>query len=248
MIVHDGGSALNQKVGMTKGIAAHRQVEFVLSSNYNLNTNSSYSDVVLPVTTQWERAGFIKGNREHLIWARQITQPLFEAKDDDWIATELASRLGFDASVIAPLSLDQQVFNQLAGATVIGEDGVTKETLLTITADDIAALGVEGEPQTGRVTLQDMKTNGFYQVPRSPDDKLGYIAHAAFREDPEANPLNTPSGKLEIYCQDIVDFVKNSGFTQIQPIPTYNPAQPKATKTPSAIGQIRSRASSRCNW
>ena len=39
MIIHDGGSALNQKVGMTKGIAAHREVEFVLSSNFNLNTN-----------------------------------------------------------------------------------------------------------------------------------------------------------------------------------------------------------------
>ena len=225
MIVHDGGSALNQKVGMTEGIAAHRQVEFVVSSNYNLNTNSKYSDLVLPVTTQWERAGYVKGNREHLIWARQIVQPLFEAKDDDWIAAELAGRLGFDATTIAPLSVEQQVFNQLAGATVVAADGTTKETLLTITADDIAELGVEGEPQTGRFALQDMKTNGFYQVQRTPDDNLGYIAHAAFRVDPEANPLNTPSGKLEIYCQDIVDFVKNSGFNEIQPIPTYNPAQ-----------------------
>ena len=225
MIVHDGGSALNQKVGMTQGIAAHRQVEFVVSSNYNLNTNSKYSDLVLPVTTQWERAGFIKGNREHLIWARQIVQPLFEAKDDDWIAAELAGRLGFDATTIAPLSVEQQVFNQLAGATVVAADGTTKETLLTITAEDIAELGVEGEPQTGRFALQEMKTKGFYQVQRTPDDNLGYIAHAAFRVDPEANPLNTPSGKLEIYCQDIVDFVKNSGFNEIQPIPTYNPAQ-----------------------
>lgn len=225
MIIHDGGSALNQKVGMTRGIAAHREVEFVLTTNFVLNTNAKYSDVVLPVTTQWERFGYVKGNREHLIWARQITQPLFEAKDDEWIASELAARLGLDPSIIAPLPLSQQIFNQLAGATVVQADGVTKEPLLTITADDIAELGVEGEPQTGRITLQELKTNGVYQVPRSPDDNLGYIAHAAFREDPEANPLSTPSGKLEIYCQDIVDFVKNSGFTEIQPIPTYNPAQ-----------------------
>ena len=56
MIMHDGSSALNQKVGMTKGIQAHRKVEFVVSLNYVLNTNSKYSDLVLPVTTQWERA------------------------------------------------------------------------------------------------------------------------------------------------------------------------------------------------
>lgn len=222
MIMHDGGSGLNQKVGMTKGIAAHRAVEFVLTTNFVFNTNVKYSDIVLPVTTQWERYGYVKGNREHLIWARQITEPLFEAKDDEWIATELASRLGVDASVIAPVALNQQIYNQLAGATVIGDDGATKEPLLTITADDIAEMGVQGEPQTGRVTLQEMKTKGFYQVARTADDKLGYIAHAAFRADPEANPLSTPSGKLEIYCQDIVDFVKKSGFTEIQPIPTYN--------------------------
>jgi len=225
MIVHDGGSALNQKVGMTKGIAAHRQVEFVLTSNYNFNTNAKYSDVVLPVTTQWERAGFIKGNREHLIWARQVTQPLFEARDDEWIAAELATRLGFDGTLVSPMSLDQQVFNQLAGATVLKDDGIEAEPLLTITANDITEMGVEGAPQSGRITLQEFKEKGVYSVPRSQGDKLGYIAHAAFREDPEANPLATPSGKLEIYCQDIVDFVKNSGFTQIQPIPTYNKAQ-----------------------
>ena len=224
MILHDGGSALNQKVGMTKGIAAHRQVEFVLTTNYNLNTNAKYSDVVLPVTTQWERVGYVKGNREHLIWARQIVQPLFEAKDDDWIQSELAKLMNLDPTVVVPLSLDQQIYNQLAGATVVKDDGTTTEPLLTITADDITALGVKGDPQTGRVTLQEMKTNGIYQVTRTPGDNLGYIAHAAFRQDPAANPLKSKSGKLEIYCQDIVDFVKNSGFTQIQPIPTYNPS------------------------
>jgi anaerobic dimethyl sulfoxide reductase subunit A len=57
MIMHDGGSALNQKVGMVKGIAAHREVEFVMTLNFTHNSNSKYSDLVLPVTTQWERGG-----------------------------------------------------------------------------------------------------------------------------------------------------------------------------------------------
>lgn len=224
MIIHDGGSALNQKVGMTKGIEAHRKVEFVFTQNLFLNTNAKYSDVVLPVTTQWERYGYLKGNRDHLIWARQITEPLFEAKDDDWIAAELGKRLGFDPQEIDPMPLKQQVFNQLAGAWVIAENGVDREPLLTITEEDIAEMGVEGETQTGRITLKEFKEKGVYVVPRSADDNLGYVAHEEFRKDPEANPLDTPSGKLEIYCQDIVDFVKNSGFTEIDPIPTYNKA------------------------
>jgi anaerobic dimethyl sulfoxide reductase subunit A len=221
MIMHDGGSALNQKVGMTKGIAAHRQVEFVVTSNFVPSTNAIYSDLVLPVTTQWERAGYLKGNREHLIWARTVTAPLGEAHDDEWIAVELAKRLGVDASLIAPLSPRQQVFNQLAGAWVVKADGVEREPLLTITADDIAEWGVEGAPQQGRITLQAFKEQGIFAVPRSEGDNLGYIAHAAFRQDPVANPLKSISGKLEIYCQDLVDFVKNSGFNEIRPIPAY---------------------------
>jgi len=222
MIVHDGSSSLNQKVGMTKGIQAHRKVEFVLSLNYVLNTNSSYSDIVLPVTTMWERAGYFKGNREHLIWARKVVDPLFEAKDDDWIAAQLGEKLGFDPTTITPLTPEQIAFNQLAGCWVLNADGKTKETLVTITDADIAAMGVEGKPQTGRITVQEYMDKGIYAVPRSEGDNFSYIALKDFRANPAANPLQSKSGLLEIYCQDIVDFVKNAGFTEIQPIPTYN--------------------------
>jgi anaerobic dimethyl sulfoxide reductase subunit A len=211
---------------MTEGIEAHRKVEFVMSQNFVMNTNCKYADLVLPVTTQWERYGYIKGNRSHLIWARQITEPLFEAKDDEWIAKELGARLGLDPDEITPTPLNQQIFNRLAGAWVMKEDGSERETLLTITADDITEMGVEGEPQTGRITLKEFKEKGVYVVPRRKGDNLGYIAHEAFRKDPEANPLThswagTPSGKLEIHCQQIADFVKDKGFTEIDPIPTY---------------------------
>ena len=221
MIMHDGSSSLNQKVGMTRGIEAHRKVEFVLSLNFVLNTNSKYSDVVLPVTTEWERAGNLKGNRDHLIWAQHVVDPLYEARDDSWIAMELAKRLDFSPEIVAQITPQQAVFNQLAGSYVMQDDGVTKEPLLTITADDIAALGVQGNPQTGRISLAEFQENGIYTVPRKEGDNMEYIAHKAFRDDPAANPLKTPSGKLEIYCQDIVDFVKNAGFNEIRPIPAY---------------------------
>ena len=38
-----------------KAIAAHRHVEFVVSQNYVLNPNGQYADIVLPVTTPWEK-------------------------------------------------------------------------------------------------------------------------------------------------------------------------------------------------
>ncbi len=221
-IYHAGGSNLNQKVGMTKGIAAHRKVEFVVTHSHFLTTSAKYSDIVLPVTTQWERYGYLKGNREVLLWASQVVEPQFEAKDDIWIAAELGKRLGLDPTKIDPMPLKQQIFNQVKGAKVIKDDGKTTEALVTITAADIAEMGVQGEPQTGRIAMKEFRETGQYQVKRAPGDKLGYIAYEAFRKDPENNKLKTTSGKLEIYCQALVDFVKSKGWTEVRPIPTYN--------------------------
>jgi len=221
MILHDGSSSLNQKVGMTKGIEAHRKVEFVASLNFVMNTNCKYSDLVLPVTSMWERAGYLKGNRDHFIWARNVVAPIFETKDDEEIAKEIAKRLGLDPTIVAQQTPAQAVFNQLAGSYVLKDDGVTKESLLTITEEDIVAMGIEGKPQTGRISLAEFKEKGVYTLPRKEGDNYEFIAHKAFRDDPVANPRKTLSGKLEIHCQDIVDFVKKSGFNEIRPIPAY---------------------------
>ncbi|BAD39698.1 dimethyl sulfoxide reductase subunit A [Symbiobacterium thermophilum] len=224
MIYHGGGAILQTRDGMTKGIEAHRHVEFVVSHSQFLTTNSKYADIVLPVTTPWERlGGLLTGNREILIYYTNVTQPLFEAKDDAWIATEIAKRLGFKEEDIYPISEKQQLFNQLAGSKVMKEDGSGYEPLLTITEEDIAEWGVEGKPQQGRITLKEFEERGIYQVPRRPGDKLGFIAYEAFRKDPENNPLNTASGKLEIHCQALADLIKGYGFTEIDPIPTYQP-------------------------
>lgn len=222
-IIHDGASALNQVSGLLKGIEAHRQVEFVLTLNFVYNTNARYSDVVLPVTTQWERHSYFKGNRDHLIWARQVVEPQYEARDDSWIAAELGRRMGIDPAEMLPLSPEQEEFNRLAGAWVVGPEGRGRVQLVAITQEDIRRMGVQGQPQTGRVSLAEFREKGIYVVPRRPGDGLGHIAFEAFRKDPEGSPLSTPSGRFELHCQAIADHVGSVGFSRIEPIPVYRP-------------------------
>ena len=225
LINHIGrGSTLNQSPATKKGIEAHRKVEFVVASGYHMSTNCQYADIVFPVCTRWEEEGTTlinaKTNRETVLVAEQITEPLFEAKSDAYLDEQLAVRMGVDAAVINPVSLAQQGFNKIAGATMVAEDGVTKVPLFTIEKDDIPD-GVEGEPQEGQFTYKQFLADGFVRVPRREGDNYGYTALKDFIDDPEANPRETPSGKLEIYCQGITDFCKAVGFTEKSPIAKY---------------------------
>jgi len=230
LIYHGGGAMLQTRDGMTKGIEAHRKVEFVVSHGHFLTTNAKYSDIVLPVTTEWERYGTVSGanNETGFIWASQVTEPQFETKDDIWIAAEIGKRLGLDPKEIAPVPLKQQIFNQISGAKVMKDDVPNAQggyqTLVTITQADIDALGVEGEPQTGLISWNELKSRGYYQVPRKPGDNYEFVAGKIFREDPENNPLPTESGKLETHSQRLADIIESRGWTTVRPIPTYNPA------------------------
>lgn len=225
-IYHTKGSRLQTTVGQAKGIEAHKKVEFVMCTDFHMTSGARYSDIILPVTTQWERDNYITNpNREALFWMDRVIDPLFETKDDAWIDRQLGLRLGVYKESDQEISDKQQAFNKIAGATVLGEDGKTPETLVTITQEDLDALGVTGQPQTGRISIMEFKKNGSYQVPRKEGDNYTYIALKDFREDPEKNPLPTESGKIELNCKKLAEDIKALGWSIIRPIPTYIPAE-----------------------
>lgn len=226
VIYHAGHCFLQTMDGMTEGIAAHRKVDFVVSHAQFFTTNARYSDIILPIDTQWERPGGfpVDGNREMIIMHSQIIESLYESHSDQWIARELAKKLGIDENAVYPIDEKQQFFNQIAGAQVLEEDGVTWSTLVTITEQDIADWGVQGEPQEGKIKLEDFKKQGVYQVPRYEGDNYGYIAYKDFVADPETHPLwNSESGKQEIYSRKLAERINNFGYSEIKPIPTYIP-------------------------
>ena len=228
VIYHPAAADLQTSDGMEKGIEAHRKVDMVVTHAQFYTTNARYSDIVLPVTTEWEKDwGFLGGtlvhssNREMMVYYTKVVDPLFECKSDGEIAVELAKRLGVDENEVAPLSGGQMLYNTLASMTVLDEDGKNYVPAVGITADDIAEMGADGDPVEGKLAYQELKELGVYQVKREQGDNYGYIAFEDFRNDPKANPLKTPSGKLEICCQSLADICNQMGWGTIEPIPTY---------------------------
>ena len=215
---------LNQGPATMLGIEAYRKMDTVIAQNIVMTTTCKYADIVLPVTSKWERFGsFEQAYREQMMWTSQVCEPLFEAKSDLDIALELADRLGVDKQKLSPCSEKQSVVNTVMAAKVLNENGHDWDNLVTVTEADLKELGVEGAPQQGLVPILDFKREGIYTIPRTPDDGRNYVPLKAFREDPEANPLKTATGKLEIYSQATVDKIHGWGFQEIDPIAKYVP-------------------------
>jgi anaerobic dimethyl sulfoxide reductase subunit A len=224
-LMYHGGvtNMLGSREGQKKGFDAVRKLEFMVSHSQFLNSTAQYSDLVLPVTTQWERDGLVQGdgNREVIFMGSKAVEAQFESKDDMWIAREIGARLGLDTALIDPVPLPQQIYNSAKSAMVIKADGKSYEPLLTITEEDIKNMGVVGTPQSGRISFREFKEKGIYQVPRSPGDNFCHIPLKDFRKDPDKYPITTSSGKLEIHCKELAEFVNGCGWSNITPIAEY---------------------------
>ena len=171
--------------------------------------------MVLPVTTPWEKDGeVLQGNREALIWTEKVIEPYFEAKDDAWIAEEIAKRLGVDPELANPISNEQRCFNIIASSTVVKDNGKDYENLVSITVDDLDKLGVKGAIQQGRIPIMELKEKGIYQVERKLGDNFGYVHNRKLRKDPVNNPIETESGKIELYCQALKKAVDKAGWNE----------------------------------
>ena len=236
LIYHGGTNAHMQTMpGTNEAIEAMRKVEFVVTQTTFFNTDAKYSDVVLPVNSMWEREeGYMGGgNREILVNAPKIIEPLFDSKSDRQVATGILEAMGISEKDTYGISAKASWFNKYFGAWTYDEDGATRVPICTITQEDIdkysdlaeelIAAGKKIEPQEGKIPFAKFLEDGVYTVERKEGDNFGSIAYQAFREDPEANKLRTESGKLEIYCRRLKAAVDGYGYTTINAYPTYNP-------------------------
>ncbi|UOA25690.1 molybdopterin-dependent oxidoreductase [Pseudosulfitobacter sp. DSM 107133] len=141
------------------------------------------ADIVFPATTPYEREDIGRSNLDdYLFHMPQLIPPVGEARDDYVIFTGLSERLG------------------LGNAFTEGRDAENWIGILYQEYRELAAQkGIEVPD------LATLKELNWLQLPiqrKGPNRSL----FAPFREDPEAAPLKTPSGKIEIFSETIDGF------------------------------------------
>ena len=201
-------------------------VEFVLVQDRYLVPDAQYADIVLPVTTTLEEelscCSFLAPAEMALV-GRRVIEPYYEAKSDPEVFFMLCDKLGLDEETVPRMTVKQAEFNKILGATILAEDG-SRKPLVTVTQDDLDAWGMEGEPvEGGLIGLNDFVQGGGYQLERHDGDHFMNIFHKAFIDDPVANPVDTASGKYEIYCQSLKDYYDFACFNDIDALPKYKP-------------------------
>ncbi|MDE1164795.1 MAG: molybdopterin guanine dinucleotide-containing S/N-oxide reductase [Pseudomonas sp.] len=176
-----GGNAFHHHQDLNRFISAWQRPETIIVHEQYWTAQAKYADIVLPATTALERddIGSAASDRFMVAMKRAI-EPVGQARDDYGIFADLAQRLGF------------------AEAFTEGRDST--QWLQHIYDQSHERAGEHG-----------IELPGFEQFWALGHLEVAYPAHDMilledFCRDPQAYPLPTPSGRIEIFSQRIESF------------------------------------------
>jgi anaerobic dimethyl sulfoxide reductase subunit A len=186
-------------------------VEFIVVQDNFLTPTGRFADIVLPACTQFETWGLEDGWKygDEVILMPKLVEPPDETKSDYRICAELAQRLGIGEQYTEGRDEREWV------SWIIERYRETRfPDIPPLDEFEAANIGVYSNPVTKPA-----------------------IAFADFRLDPEAHPLNTPSGKIEIFSKNLWD---RGNADEIPALPKYiqeweSPFGPEAIKYPLQV-------------
>ncbi len=186
-------------------------VEFIAVQDNFLTPTARFADVVLPACTQFETWGFEDGWKfmEDIILQPKLVEPPGEARSDYAICAGIAERLGTGEAF-----------------TEGRDERQWAEWLL----DEVRETRFPDLPSFDE--LLERNTGIWGRPIHEPA-----IAFADFRADPEAHPLDTPSGKIEIFSRQLHDL---GLVDEVPPVPKYvqeweSPLGPEAERFPLSV-------------
>ncbi|WP_413874593.1 molybdopterin guanine dinucleotide-containing S/N-oxide reductase [Albidovulum sp.] len=176
-----GGNPFHHHQDLNRLRRAFAQLDTLVVHELAWTATARHADIVLPCTMTLEREDIgANSNDPLLVPMHPVAPPFGEARDDYAIFADLSERLGVGAA-----------FTE--GRTV-------RQWLEHLYEPLRAGLEAKGRPAPDFAAF--WNSNGI-ELPQQPDDG-GYLR--AFRDDPEAHPLPTPSGRLQIFSERIASF------------------------------------------
>lgn len=160
--------------------------EFIVTVDNQFTATAQMSDIILPDCTTSERWDLVPseytGDMAYLIMCEKAIEPIFNSRPAYDMCTELAKRLGVEKEFTEGRDLEGWARH------------MQEET-------------VAAHPEFP--SFDELREQGVYRY-TNPDGLT--VALKEFRQDPDANPLETPSGKIEIFSKQLWDLAKEWEF------------------------------------
>jgi biotin/methionine sulfoxide reductase len=176
-----GGNPFHHHQDLNRLIEAWRKPDTIVVNEIWWTPTARYADIVLPATSTLERNDIGASSRDRFVMAMQkAIEPVGQARNDFDIFSALAQRMGFESK----FTEDRDEADWLRHLYAVSHQQAARHS---ISLPDFEEFWREGYAETNE--------------PEEP-----FIAFKAFREDPNAAPLHTPSGKVEIFSSTIDGF------------------------------------------
>jgi molybdopterin guanine dinucleotide-containing S/N-oxide reductase-like protein len=168
------------------------KIEFVLAQHPWMENDCLFADIILPSLTKFEvddiGVDTFSPEFKTVYLDGKCIEPVGESKSEYEIVSAIAAKLGMLEKFTGGETVEQKIRR-----------------------------GFDTSGVQDMVSWEEFSEKGYYVIPTDPDWKKKPIGMRGFYEDPDKNPLNTPSGKLEFYSQRIAE--KFPGDTERPPLP-----------------------------
>jgi len=199
------------------------KIEFILAQHPWLENDCLFADIILPSNTKFEvediGVDVLSGQFNVIYPDAKCIEPRGESKSDYEIVCMIAEKLGL---------LEEYT------------DGKSVQ--------DWIKLGFDTSGVADYISFEELKEKGYWVIPTDPGWEKERPGLIGFYEDPENNPLTTPSGKIEFYSERLAKHFPDD--KERPPVPHWIPygeshqeslLHPRAKKCPLLIVSNHSR-------
>ncbi len=175
----NGGNAMQDAL-------RHESIEFVIVQHPWLENDCYFADIILPTNTKFETEDLgtdaDSGQWTTIFYEKQAIKPRFESMSDMEAVGEVAKKLEKYGGI----------YENLYERYMDGK-----------TCDEFIKAGFENTGAAKKMSFDEFKEKQYYAFPTKENWEEMPAGLIKFYEDPEGNPLSTPSGKLEYYSSRI---------------------------------------------
>lgn len=197
MAMWAGGNPFSHQQDRNEMVQAWKKLDTFVVQDFQWTASARHADIVLPVTTPYERNDIEQVgdySLSYIVQMKKLVEPMYEARNDFDILADISERLGKRYEFTEGLDEMDWIRNFYEAARI-----------------EARAKGME-------IPVFDAFWNSeealAFPVENAQKD---FIRYAGFREDPLLNALGTPSGKIEIFSHNI----EKMGYDDCSPHPTW---------------------------